>query len=148
MHRIMDRVFIFLFLLSWCGVFISFDLVFLYFGVFFQGGPGVSYVLPVWVLFQLTVACWSERISAKSLASSGVFFGTRACGFAVGVWFCIIESSCWGGILCIFYPVRRCVLCYRDIFSVTKLRGFLTCQGEVSDYICSKEVLNWIWNYN
>jgi len=40
-------LFFFCSLLSWCGVFISFDLVFLYFGVFFQGGPGVSYVLPV-----------------------------------------------------------------------------------------------------
>ena len=38
--------------------------------------------------------------------------------------------------------------CYRDIFSVIKLRGFLTCRGEVSDYMCSKEVINWIWNYN
>jgi hypothetical protein len=47
MHRIMDRVFISCSFLSWCGVFITFDLVFLYVGVFFQGGPGVSYVLPV-----------------------------------------------------------------------------------------------------
>ena len=47
MHRIMDRVFIFCSFLSWCGVLITFDLVFLYVGVFFQGGPGVSYVLVV-----------------------------------------------------------------------------------------------------
>ena len=53
-----------------------------------------------------------------------------------------------GGILCIFFPVRRCFSLYRDIFSVTKLRRFLTCSGEVSDYICSSEVLNWIWDYN
>ncbi len=47
MHRIMDRVFMFRSFLSWCGVLITFDLVFLYVVVFFQGGPGVSYVLAV-----------------------------------------------------------------------------------------------------
>ncbi len=60
--------------LSWCGDLIVFDLFFLYDGVFFQGGPGVSYVLAVWVLFQLAVACWSEKIFAKSLPSSGEFW--------------------------------------------------------------------------
>ncbi len=39
-------------------------------------------------------------------------------------------------------------LCCRDIFSVTKLRGFLTCRGEVSDYIVQAKFLNWIWNYD
>ena len=74
MHRIMDRVFMFRSFLSWCSVLVTFDLVFLSVGVFFQGGPGVSYVLAVRVLFQLTVACWSEKISAKSLPSSGEFW--------------------------------------------------------------------------
>jgi hypothetical protein len=74
MHRIMDRVFMFLSFLSWCGVLIIFDLFFLYVEVFLQGGPGVSCVLGVRVLFQLTVACWSEKIFAKSLPSSGEFW--------------------------------------------------------------------------
>jgi hypothetical protein len=33
--------------ISWRGVLIIFDLFFLYDEVFFQGGPGVSYVLAV-----------------------------------------------------------------------------------------------------
>jgi hypothetical protein len=33
--------------IGWCGVLIVFDLFFLYVEVFFQGGPGVSYVLAV-----------------------------------------------------------------------------------------------------
>ena len=53
-----------------------------------------------------------------------------------------------GGYLVYFLLSDAVFLCYRDIFSVTKLRRFLTCRGEVSDHICSKEVLNWIWNYN
>ena len=54
-----------------------------------------------------------------------------------------------GGGYFVYYLLSDAVfLCYRDIFSVTKLRRFLTCRGEVSDYICSDEVLNWIWNYN
>jgi hypothetical protein len=47
MHRIMDGVFMLRSFLSWCGVLITFDLVFLYVVVFFQGGSGVSYVLAV-----------------------------------------------------------------------------------------------------
>jgi hypothetical protein len=35
-----------------------------------------------------------------------------------------------------------------EILSVTKLRRFLTCRGEVSDYICSNDVIILIWNYN
>jgi hypothetical protein len=53
------------FLLSWCGVLIISDLVFLYVEVFFQGEPGIFYVLVVWVLFHLIVACWSEKIFVK-----------------------------------------------------------------------------------
>ncbi len=52
-----------------------------------------------------------------------------------------------GGILCLFF-LSGAIFLYIGIFSVTKLRRFLTCRGEVSDYICSNEVLNWIWNYN
>ncbi len=51
------------------------------------------------------------------------------------------------GILCFFF-LSDAVFSVIEIFSVTKLRRFLTCRGEVSDYICSNEVLNWIWNYN
>ncbi len=51
-------------------------------------------------------------------------------------------------LVIIFSLLYAVFLYYRDIFSVSKLRGFLTCSGEVSDYICSSEVLNWIWNYN
>ncbi len=51
------------------------------------------------------------------------------------------------GILCLF-SLSGAVFSVIEIFSVTKLRRFLTCRGEVSDYICSNEVLNWIWNYN
>ena len=47
----------------------------------------------------------------------------------------------------LIFPVRR-YFSLIEIFSVTKLRRFLTCRGEVSDYICSNEVLNWIWNYD
>jgi len=54
-----------------------------------------------------------------------------------------------GGEYFVYFLLSDAVfLCYRDIFSVTKLRGFLTCRGEVSDYMCSKEVINCIWNYN
>ena len=52
-----------------------------------------------------------------------------------------------GGILYLF-SCQALFFSVIEILSVTKLRGFLTCRGEVSGYICSKEVLNWIWNYN
>ncbi len=48
----------------------------------------------------------------------------------------------------LIFPVRRYFFSFIEIFSVTKLRRFLTCRGEVSDYICLNEVLNWIWNNN
>jgi hypothetical protein len=47
-------------------------------------------------------------------------FGTKACRFAVGVWFCIGESSCWGGYYVYFSCQTLFFLCYRDIVSVTK----------------------------
>ncbi len=52
-----------------------------------------------------------------------------------------------GGILCLF-SCQALFLSFIEIFSVTKLRRFLTCRGEVSECICSDEVLNRIWNYN
>ncbi len=58
-----------------------------------------------------------------------------------------MSESSVGGILCLFF-LSCAVFSVIEIFSVTKLRRFLTCRGEVSDHICSKEVLNWIWNYN
>jgi hypothetical protein len=51
-------------------------------------------------------------------------------------------------ILFVFFLLGAVSLFYRDIFGVAKDRRFLTCRGEVSDYICSCEVLNWIWNYS
>ncbi len=51
-------------------------------------------------------------------------------------------------LVIIFSMLDAVFLYYRDIFSVAKDKGFLTCFGEVSDYICSSVVLNWIWNYN
>jgi hypothetical protein len=51
-------------------------------------------------------------------------------------------------LVIIFSLLYAVFLYYRDIFSVAKDKRFLTCSGEVSDYICSSEVLNWIWNYN
>ncbi len=47
MHCIKDSVSMSRFFISWRGVLINFDLFFLYDEVFFQGGPGVSYVLAV-----------------------------------------------------------------------------------------------------
>jgi hypothetical protein len=47
MHCIKDSVSMSRFFLSWCGALIIFDLGFLCVEVFFQGGPGVSYVLAV-----------------------------------------------------------------------------------------------------
>ncbi len=52
-----------------------------------------------------------------------------------------------GGILCLF-SCQALFFSVIEILSVTKLRRFLTWRGEVSDYICSNEVLNWVWNYN
>jgi hypothetical protein len=52
-----------------------------------------------------------------------------------------------GGILYLF-SCQALFFSVIEIFSVTKLRGFLTCRGEVSDYICSNDVKNLIWNYN
>ncbi len=51
-----------------------------------------------------------------------------------------------GGIL-YFFSCQALFFSFIEIFSVTKLRRFLTCRGEVSDYICSNKVLNWFWNY-
>ncbi len=53
------------FFLSWCGALITFDLVFSYVEVFFQGETGILYVLAIRVLFHLIVVGWSEKIFAK-----------------------------------------------------------------------------------
>ncbi len=47
-----------------------------------------------------------------------------------------------------YFSCQALFFSFIEIVSVTKLRRFLTCRGEVSDYICSNEVLNWILNYN
>jgi hypothetical protein len=43
-------------------------------------------------------------------------------------------------LVTIFSLLYAVFLYYRDIFSVPKLRGFLTCRGKVSDYICLSEI--------
>jgi len=53
-----------------------------------------------------------------------------------------------GGILCIYSFFQTLLSSVIEIFSATKLRGFLTCRGEVSDYICSNDVKNLVWHYN
>ncbi len=75
--------------------------------------------LVVWFVL-LVVNFWSERYW-QNHCPLAADFGTKACRFAVGVWLCIGDSSCWGGILCIFLLSDAVFLCYRDIFSVTKL---------------------------
>ncbi len=74
-------------------------------------------------------------------------FGTKACNFCCRglIW------HKWVILLGGYYAYFSCQTLFFsviEIFSVTKLRRFLTCRGEVSDYICSNDVLNLIWNYN
>ena len=96
----------------------------------------------------LVVNFWSKRY-LRNHCPLAANFGTKGCNFYCGGLILHRWIILLGGILCIFSHVRRWFFfCYRDIFSVIKLRGFLTCRGEVSDYMCSKEVINWIWNYN
>ncbi len=65
MHSIKDSVSKFRSYLSWCGVFIVFDLGFLYVDIFLQGETGIFYVLAIRVLFHSIVVGWSEKIFAK-----------------------------------------------------------------------------------
>ncbi len=58
------------------------------------------------------------------------------------------RAACFFSLVIIFSLLYAVFLYYRDVFSVPKLRGFLTCSGKVSGYICSGEDLNGIWNYN
>jgi hypothetical protein len=73
-------------------------------------------------------------------------FGTKACGFAVGVWFCISESSCWGGYFVYFLLSDAVFLCYRDIFSVTKLTRALVIVQAACYYVVLS-VLTWVEKY-
>jgi hypothetical protein len=99
----------------------------------------------VWFVL-LVVIFWSERYLQNHcpLAANS---GTKACKFAVGIWFCISESSCWGEYYA-YFSCQALFFSFIEIFSVTKLRRFLTWRGEVSDYICSNDVINLIWDYN
>ncbi len=43
-------------------------------------------------------------------------FGTKACRFAVGVWFCIGESSCWGGGYYVYFSCQTLFFSVIEIF--------------------------------
>jgi hypothetical protein len=55
-----------------------------------------------------------------------------------------------GGDIIHVSPVRRFLFSVIEIYlALQKTKDFfLTCSGKVSDYICSSEGLNWIWNYS
>jgi hypothetical protein len=68
--------------------------------------------LVVWLVL-LVVNFWGERYLQNHcpLAANS---GTKACKFAVGIRFCISESSCWGDTMLLFLS-GAVFLCYRDI---------------------------------
>ncbi len=144
MHRIMDRVSMFRSFLSWCGVLIIFDLFFLYVEVFFQGDR----VFLTYLLFEF---CFNWLLLAgvrkylRNHCPLAANFGTRACRFAVGVWFAYVSHPGGGVILCIFFLSDAVFLCCRDIFSVTKLTySFQFVAGGAGSYAAFLRTLTWV----
>ncbi len=134
----------FVFFLSWCGVLIIFDLFFLYVEVFFQGGPGVlTYLLFEFCFNWLLLA--GVRKYLRNLCPLAANFGTRACRFAVGVWFAYVSHPGGGVILCIFFLSDAVFLCCRDIFSVTILTRSLVIVGSCLLLCCVFSFYNLGW---
>jgi hypothetical protein len=144
MHRIMDRVSMFRSFLIWCGVLIIFDLFFLYVEVSFT----IDRVFLTHLLFGFCfnwLLLAGVRKYSRNHCPLAANFGTRACRFAVGVWFCISESSCWGGYFVYFFLSDAVFLCYRDIFSVTKLTySFQFVAGGAGSYAAFLRSLTWV----
>ena len=77
--------------------------------------------IPMLLWFVLLVAnFWSKRY-LQNHCPLALKIGTRHADFAEGVCFAFVSHSVGGVILCIFLLSDAVFLCYRDIFSVTKL---------------------------